>query len=157
MPLLITQNIDGLHQASGLPDAAVVELHGNGGYARCLDCGDRMELPDIRPVFETAGHAPPCRACGGLVKSATISFGQAMPQAEMARAVKATLDCDLFLAIGSSLVVFPAADLPRAAAEQGAELVIVNREPTALDGLAALVVRAEIGPVLDGMRRRLNM
>jgi NAD-dependent deacetylase len=152
MPLLITQNIDGLHQRSGLPDSAVIELHGNGGYAKCLECGGRMELADIRPRFEAEGAAPPCAACGGLVKSATVSFGQAMPQAEMARAAKAALAADLFLAIGSSLVVFPAADLPRASAENGADLVILNREPTGLDPLARLIIRADIGPVLGRMK-----
>jgi NAD-dependent deacetylase len=157
MPVLITQNIDGLHQMAGLADDAVVELHGNGGYARCIDCGLRMELSQVRPRFEAEGDAPPCAACGGLVKSATISFGQAMPQAEMARAARAALSCDLFLAIGSSLVVYPAADLPRAAAERGAGLVIVNREPTSLDPLASLIVRADIGSVLHAMRVRLNL
>jgi NAD-dependent deacetylase len=157
MPVLVTQNIDGLHQASGMPADAVVELHGNGGYARCLDCGERMELAEIRPRFEAEGHAPPCRTCGGLMKSATISFGEAMPRAELQRAARAALGCDLFLAVGSSLVVFPAADLPRAAAERGADLVIVNREHTGLDGLASLVVRADIGPVLEGMRRILRL
>jgi NAD-dependent deacetylase len=152
MPLLITQNIDGLHQRSGLPDQAVIELHGNGGYAKCLDCGERVELADIRPRFEADGDAPPCPACGGLVKSATISFGQSMPQAELARAARASLAADLFLAIGSSLVVFPAADLPRAAAENGADLVIINREPTGLDGHAALIIRADIGPTLNRTR-----
>lgn len=152
MPFLITQNIDGLHQRSGLPDDAVIELHGNGGYAKCLDCSGRLELADVRLRFEAEGIAPPCPACGGLVKSATISFGQAMPQGELARAARASLAADLFLAIGSSLVVYPAADLPRAAAENGAELVILNREPTDLDRLASLVVRADIGPVLNRMK-----
>jgi NAD-dependent deacetylase len=157
MPLLITQNIDGLHQRSGLPEHAVIELHGNGGYAKCLDCGARTELDDIRPRFETDGEAPPCPSCGGLLKSATISFGQAMPQAEMARAAKAALAADLFLAIGSSLVVFPAADLPRAAAENGARLVIINREPTGLDRLADLVLRSDIGPTLAGLTGLLEL
>jgi NAD-dependent deacetylase len=157
MPVLITQNIDGLHQRSGLPDSAVIELHGNGGYAKCLGCGERMELADIRPRFEADGVAPPCGSCGGIIKSATISFGQAMPQAEMARAAKAALASDLFLAIGSSLVVYPAAELPRAAADNGADLVIVNREATDLDRYAALVVRADIGPVLDRMRSLSGM
>jgi NAD-dependent deacetylase len=157
MPLLITQNIDGLHQRSGLPDHAVIELHGNGGYARCLDCGERRELADIRPVFEAEGAAPPCPACNGLLKSATVSFGQAMPQAAMARAAQAALAADVFLAIGSSLVVFPAADLPRAAAENGGRLVILNREPTHLDGAADLVLRADIGPTLSAMRNALRL
>ncbi|MGL4241243.1 MAG: SIR2 family NAD-dependent protein deacylase [Beijerinckiaceae bacterium] len=157
MPLLVTQNIDGLHQRSGLPDDAVIELHGNGGYAKCLECDERHELSVIRPVFEAGGEAPNCRSCSGLLKSATISFGQAMPQHAMARAAKAALAADIFLAIGSSLVVFPAADLPRAAAENGAKLVIVNREPTHLDGVADLVVRADIGPTLAAMRTALGL
>jgi NAD-dependent deacetylase len=157
MPLLITQNIDGLHQRSGLPDTAVIELHGNGGYAKCLECAERMELDDIRPRFEAAGDAPPCPECGGVVKSATVSFGQAMPQREMARAAKAALAADLFLAIGSSLVVYPAADLPRAAAENGAILVILNREATDLDRLAELVIRCDIGPTLARMQNALGV
>jgi NAD-dependent deacetylase len=148
MPHLITQNIDGLHQRSGLPAESVIEIHGNGTYAKCLACEERHELTEIRPIFEQAGEAPPCRTCGGILKSATISFGQAMPEREMRRAAMAALSCDLFLAIGSSLVVFPAAGLPRAARENGAKLVILNREPTALDAIADLVIHADIGEVL---------
>lgn len=143
---VITQNIDGLHQASGLAAEDVVELHGNGTYAKCLDCGLRHELPPIRRHFEAHGHAPPCTACEGLLKSATISFGQRMPAAQMARAVELAGACDLFLVAGSSLVVYPAADLPVLARRQGAQLVIVNREPTPLDGIAGHVWRGEIGP-----------
>jgi NAD-dependent deacetylase len=157
MPRLITQNIDGLHQRSGLPDEAVIELHGNGGYAKCLECDDRMELADIRPTFEADGDAPPCPSCGGVVKSATVSFGQAMPQREMAWAAKVALRSDLFLAIGSSLVVYPAANLPRAAAENGAILVILNREGTDLDRLAEVVIRCDIGPTLTRMQRVLGV
>ncbi len=151
IPYLITQNIDGLHQASGFPAERVIELHGNGTYARCLDCKERTELSLIRPHFERHGEAPACSTCGGLLKSATISFGQAMPEDAMRRAAKATLAADLFLAIGSSLVVFPAAGLPKAAADKGARLVIINREATALDQRAELVIRADIGPVLQKM------
>lgn len=145
---IITQNIDGLHQASGVPDDAVVELHGNGTYAHCLTCGTREELSNVRLHFEATGDPPACLSCGGLVKAATVSFGQAMPEAPMRRATALTLGCDLFLAIGSSLVVYPAAGFPALAKRNGARLVIVNREPTELDGLADLVVRAEIGPTL---------
>lgn len=152
-PAIITQNIDGLHQASGVPAEQVVELHGNGTYATCLACGWRHELAAIRPVFEATGEPPSCIMCTGPVKSATISFGQAMPQEAMMQAQALSLECDLFLVIGSSLVVFPAATLPVIAKRQGAKLVILNREPTELDPIADLVIHAEIGPVLAPLLR----
>lgn len=146
---VITQNIDNLHQASGVPAEQVIELHGNTRYAKCLDCGAHAELAPIRMYFEANGEAPDCGACGGMLKTATISFGQAMPEAEMERAEQATLNCDLFLVLGSSLVVYPAAGFPLMAKRAGAKLAIVNREPTDLDAIADLVVRTEIGPTLD--------
>lgn len=145
---VITQNIDNLHQNSGIPAARIIELHGNGTYAKCLDCGLRHELEDVRREFEASGEPPVCRACSGIVKSATISFGQAMPEEEMRRAEEATLACDLFIAIGSSLQVYPAAGFPIVAKRNGARLVILNREPTELDQIADLVIHAEIGPTL---------
>ena len=154
MPAIVTQNIDGLHQAAGVSDDRVIELHGNGTYATCLECGLRHEIADIRPRFEATGAAPACAACGSPVKTATVSFGQAMPVAAMRRAEALARDSDLFLVLGSSLVVYPAALLPVAAKRAGATLVIVNREPTDLDEAADLVVRAEIGPVLDGLSAR---
>jgi len=149
MPAVITQNIDGLHQASGVRADRVIELHGNGTYAGCLSCGRRHELDWVRMRLEETGDAPDCDACGGIVKSATVSFGQAMPEAAMRQARALTLACDLFLAIGSSLVVHPAAGLPALAKRNGARLVIVNREATGLDRIADLVIRAEIGPALE--------
>jgi NAD-dependent deacetylase len=146
---VITQNIDGLHHESGLSPERVIELHGNGTYATCLSCGRRHELVDIRARFESDGAAPVCETCGGIVKSATISFGQAMPENALRRAQALTLACDLFLVVGSSLVVYPAAALPALAKQNGASLVIVNREPTAFDDVADLVIRAEIGVVLE--------
>ncbi len=145
---VITQNIDGLHQKSGIPEARIVELHGNSTYAACLDCGSRHELEPILEDFARDETLPVCGACGGIVKTATVSFGQAMPQAAMHRAEKETLECDLFIAIGSSLVVYPAAGFPVLAKRNGARLVIINREPTDLDGLADLVLNCEIGPTL---------
>jgi NAD-dependent deacetylase len=152
-PAIITQNIDGLHQAAGIPDDRVIELHGNGTYATCLSCGRRHELADIRAHFEASGAAPRCEACGGIVKSATVSFGQAMPEEAMRRAREITLACDLFLAIGSSLVVYPAAGFPILAKRTGAALAIVNREATELDVLADLVIAGEIGNVLGPLAR----
>jgi NAD-dependent deacetylase len=145
---VITQNIDNLHQMSGVPPEQVIELHGNTRYAKCLDCGRRAELEPIRVHYEAHGEAPDCSACGGFLKTATISFGQTMPEIEMERAERATRACDLFLVLGSSLVVYPAAGFPLMARRCGAKLVIVNREPTDLDGAADLVIHAEIGPTL---------
>jgi NAD-dependent deacetylase len=146
---VITQNVDNLHQDSGVPAEKVIELHGNASYAKCLECGERHELAELKEGFLKAGEIPYCRACGGLVKTATISFGQAMPEAEMRRAEAETLDCDLFLVLGSSLVVYPAASFPLLAKRNGAALAIVNREPTELDGYADLALHDEIGPALS--------
>jgi NAD-dependent deacetylase len=148
MSAVITQNIDGLHQAAGLADDRVIELHGNGTYARCLACQRRYELVEIRRDFEMTGAAPQCE-CGGYIKSATISFGQAMPEIAMRRAEEETFACDLFMAIGSSLVVYPAAGFPVAAKRRGASLVIVNNEPTPLDDFADLILRGNIGDFLE--------
>lgn len=145
---VITQNVDNLHQQSGVPDDHVIELHGNAHYARCLACGLRHEFDDFRESFLEHGEIPTCRTCGGLVKSATISFGQAMPNEPMERAQAATLACDLFLVLGSSLVVYPAAGFPLLAKQNGALLAIVNREATDQDPHADIVLHDEIGPVL---------
>jgi NAD-dependent deacetylase len=145
---VITQNVDNLHQASGVPPEKVIELHGNASYAKCLECEERHELEELKESFLKAGEIPYCRRCGGLVKTATISFGQQMPLEPMARAEAATLDCDAFLVLGSSLVVYPAAGFPLMARQNGAKLAIVNREPTDMDGYADLVLHDEIGPAM---------
>jgi NAD-dependent deacetylase len=152
---VITQNIDNLHQASGVPEEKLIELHGNTNHAKCLTCGARVEIADIRAHFEKHGDAPDCRLCGGIVKTATISFGQAMPEREMARAEAASLAADLFLVAGSSLSVYPAAAFPLLAKRQGARLVILNREETEQDPYADLVIRGEIGPVLTAAVKAL--
>ncbi len=146
---VITQNIDGLHQSSGIEDDDVIEIHGNTTYAKCLECHTRYELAEIREVFDENETLPVCDRCNGIVKTATISFGQAMPVSEMRQAEIAANDSDLFIAIGSSLVVYPAAEIPLLAKQSGAHLVILNREPTPLDGYADLVLRREIGDTLD--------
>jgi NAD-dependent deacetylase len=149
MTAVVTQNIDGLHQASGIPDDKVIELHGNTTYAVCLDCRRRHELEWVREVFASEEQLPLCVGCGGMIKTATISFGQAMPETEMARAHEVTLQADLFIVLGSSLVVYPAAGFPILAKRNGARLVIVNREPTEQDELADLVINAEIGATMS--------
>ncbi|MEH6527767.1 MAG: Sir2 family NAD-dependent protein deacetylase [Sneathiella sp.] len=153
MKTVITQNIDGLHQASGISDSDIVEVHGNTTYAKCLDCHDRVTLKTVREKFEHNEQLPECRICGGIIKTATISFGQAMPIEEMRRAEVAAISADLFFVIGSSLVVYPAADIPLIAKQNGATLVILNREPTPLDDYADLVLRREIGETLEAVAK----
>lgn len=145
---VITQNIDGLHQASGLPDHKIIELHGNATYASCLECHQRFELAWVREIFAEDEKLPLCTSCGGIIKTATISFGQSMPEHEMSRAHAASVAADLFIVLGSSLVVYPAAGFPVIAKRNGSRLVILNREPTDLDDIADLVVNAEIGTTL---------
>lgn len=146
---VITQNVDNLHQDSGVPESRVIELHGNASYATCLSCSTRYELADLEAPFRETGEPPSCRWCGGLIKTATISFGQSMPEGPMARAEAATLDCDLFLVLGSSLVVYPAAGFPLLAKRNGSRLVIVNREETEQDPVADLVINEGIGEVMS--------
>jgi NAD-dependent deacetylase len=145
---VITQNIDGLHQASGVPEKQVIELHGNTTYAHCLDCKERYEIEALRVIFERDETPPRCRSCDGPVKTATISFGQSMPEREMQLAERETLAADLFIVAGSSLVVYPAAGFPELAKRNGAALVIINRDPTDLDDIADLVLNRAIGETL---------
>jgi NAD-dependent deacetylase len=145
---VITQNVDNLHQVSGVPEDNVIELHGNATYAKCLKCALRIELNVIEHEYKTTGTVGPCVRCGGILKSATISFGQSMPQEQMQRAITEAQLCDLFIVLGSSLTVFPAADIPVHAKHSGAKLVIVNRDPTELDAQADLVIHAGIGDTL---------
>jgi NAD-dependent deacetylase len=149
MPAVITQNIDGLHQASGIPAGKIIELHGNTTYAACLDCRRRYELAWVREIFSDGERLPVCAGCGGHIKTATISFGQAMPEDEMLRAHQVTAEADLFIVLGSSLVVYPAAGFPLMAKRNGARLVIVNRDPTDQDDTADLVINAEIGATMS--------
>jgi len=148
VPAIITQNIDNLHQMSGFAADHVVELHGNTTYACCIGCGQAYELPWVKQRFDESGSAPDCTVCDEPVKTATISFGQAMPEDAMQRAAELARRCDLFLAIGSSLVVWPAAGFPLMAKNSGARLVIINREPTEQDDIADLVIRHDIGETL---------
>ena len=146
---LITQNVDNLHQDAGVPEDKITEIHGNASYASCLDCETRYELRPIKKVFLENGAVPYCDSCGGIIKTATISFGQSMPEEGMQIAQRKTLGCDLFITIGTSLVVYPAAGFPKLAKEIGAKLVIINNEPTDLDPIADLVVHEQIGKVFS--------
>jgi NAD-dependent deacetylase len=148
VPAVVTQNIDNLHQISGFAGDDVVELHGNTTFATCVECQKRYELDWVRERFDAGGSRAPNCDCGGYIKTATVSFGQAMPEAAMRRAQELSDSCDLFISVGSSLVVWPAAGFPLRAKQLGARLVIVNREPTDFDDIADLVIREDIGEVL---------
>jgi len=148
---MITQNIDGLHQRSGLDPALVLELHGTTTEACCLQCADRIPTDEAVERVQSGEQAPRCRHCGGLLKPATVSFGQSMPQDVLRKAEEEAVSCEVFMAVGSSLVVHPAAGLPLLAKRGGARLIIINRTKTPLDEMADLVVNDEIGKVLPAM------
>ena len=146
---LITQNVDNLHQESGVSESQITELHGNATYAKCLDCQLRYDLAELKESFLSTKKPPQCNACNGLIKTATISFGQPMPEEEMVIAQKKSISCDLFICIGTSLAVFPAADLPVLAKETGSKLAIINNEPTQMDHIADLVINRDISEVFS--------
>ncbi|HEY3902870.1 MAG TPA: Sir2 family NAD-dependent protein deacetylase [Streptosporangiaceae bacterium] len=142
---VVTQNIDELHQQAGTPPERVLELHGTMFGVVCVGCGDRTTMADALDRVRAGEADPACRECGGILKSATVMFGQSLDRAVLGRAVRAAAGCDLLLAIGSTLTVEPAASLCGVAAEHGAWLVIVNRDPTPYDELAAEVISEPIG------------
>jgi NAD-dependent deacetylase len=148
---IVTQNIDGLHQAAGSSADKVIEIHGTMWEVTCMSCDDRMPTPEVLERVEAGEADPQCRECGGILKTATISFGQALDDQVMDAAIDAARDCDLFLAVGSSLQVYPAAGLCDIAEGSGARLVVVNAEPTPYDGGADAVLRDPIDQVLPGL------
>ena len=152
---VITQNVDNFHQQSGVPDERVIELHGNSTYAACLDCGKRQELAEVRAVFESNEALLICSACGGIIKTAVVSFGQPMPETPLQLAKQMALACDLFLVFGSSLVVQPSSAIPKVAKDNGAALVIVNHEPTEIDDVADMVIHAAVDETLHAAVARL--
>jgi NAD-dependent deacetylase len=146
---VITQNIDGLHIRGGVPADDVLELHGNSSTSACLDCGEcENDTADLLAAFESAGLPPTCPRCGGPMKPRTISFGQSLDSALLERSARLSKEADLMLVMGSSLMVTPAADLPRITLQEGGKLVILNRDPTHLDGYAKLVLRTPAGATL---------
>jgi NAD-dependent deacetylase len=151
---VITQNIDGLHQLAG--NRRVLELHGTARQAACLDCAARYDINPLVAQFLLTNAVPDCPACGGRLKHATISFGQMLPPAVLMEATRWSREADLIFAIGSSLVVTPAADLPRVAKERGARLVIINRDPTPLDSLADSILTDPIGQALEQINNCLE-
>lgn len=144
---VITQNIDGLHQESGIPDENVIELHGNTLRARCMSCGKPASLQEIHRRIEKGDLAPECE-CGGYLKSDTISFGQAMPVDELERATELARNSDFFMVVGSTLLVHPAAAMPGHAKENGSFLVIVNLSETPYDNVSDVLIQGKAGAVL---------
>jgi NAD-dependent deacetylase len=148
---LVTQNIDGLHQMAGTSPDRLVEIHGTMREVICLECGERAPMERALARVRAGESDPECRSCGGILKSATISFGQSLIAEDLERAQNAAGSCDLFLAIGTSLGVYPVAYLPRHALDNGASLAIFNAEPTPFDGLASWVVRDPVGSSLPAL------
>ena len=151
--LLVTQNVDGLHLKSGTSPARLVEIHGTMREVVCLDCGERAPIERALARVEAGEDDPPCRSCGGILKTATISFGQGLVPGDMERASRAARSCDLMLAVGSTLSVYPAAGVVPLAKEHGARVVIVNAEPTAMDNLADAILRGSITEILPQIVR----
>jgi NAD-dependent deacetylase len=158
---VITQNIDGLHFKAGNSEEKVIQLHGTAIYVSCLECRKRYDRDEIQERIRKGERAPRCGDCGGPLKPATISFGQAMPEKETNEAYRRSSLCDLFIVIGSSLVVQPAASMPVVAKQHGAKLVIINRDPTPCDDMADLVLHGQAGPtmaaILDRLKKALGL
>ena len=151
LDLLITQNVDGLHHAAGSSPERIVEVHGTSREVACLGCGQRAPMERALERVRAGEEDPPCRTCGGILKSATVSFGQSLVTSDLVRAESAARACDLLLAVGTTLTVYPIADVVPVAVASGANVVIVNGEPTAMDDLADVVVRGSISEVLPAM------
>jgi len=153
---LVTQNVDGLHQAAGSSPGRVIEIHGSARDAICLDCGRQQPMGRVLDRVRAGEDDPRCEDCGGILKSATVSFGQSLDPALLQRAHDATMGADVFLAVGSSLLVHPVALLPRTALEAGAMLVLINAEPTPYDDRADVLLRADAGTALTGIVEELR-
>jgi len=155
MVACITQNIDGLHQRAGLPQDAVIELHGNAHHTVCVGCGERQDTVAVLARVSAGEADPACHDCGGILKAAVVFFGEAMPRRDLMRAAMAASEADAVLAVGSTLSVFPAASFPIEVVEAGNPMVIVNRGPTELDDLATVIVTGAAGAVLPDLIGKL--
>ncbi|MBN2123287.1 MAG: Sir2 family NAD-dependent protein deacetylase [Deltaproteobacteria bacterium] len=153
---VVTQNIDSLHQRAGNSPDRIIEIHGTAFSVSCLSCGKRYKRDEIEERLKAGEKAPRCDSCKGILKPATVSFGQSMPEAEMTEAVRCARKCDVCMVLGSSLVVYPAASVPLHAAEEGAKLVIVNRDPTPLDSQAEVVIHESLGESLTRIMERVK-
>ncbi|HEY55122.1 MAG TPA: NAD-dependent protein deacylase [Dehalococcoidia bacterium] len=153
---LITQNIDSLHQKSGVPEEKIIELHGTLKWVNCLECGQRYPREQIQARLDSGTKVPRCDSCQGIMKPATVAFGQPMPEEETRQAEAAAAACDLFLSVGSSLVVYPAAQMPLIAKDNGARLVIINLTPTPHDHYADIVIQEKTGPALSRIAKKVK-
>ena len=156
LDLLVTQNIDGLHQAAGFPEDKLVEIHGTVRSVLCVACGRRYDGDLVHQMLESGIEDPRCDDCDGFLKSATVSFGQSLPREALERSFAAAQACDLFTVVGSSLVVEPAASIPLAAKQAGAALVLVNLSETPLDRIADVIVRKPCGAVFEQLLQGLD-
>jgi NAD-dependent deacetylase len=148
---VITQNVDGLHQAAGIPEDKVIELHGTLAWVSCLSCGKRWPRQEIEDMMDRSGEKAPECSCGGYLKQATIAFGQSLPAEAIAEAEAKSSSCDMFIVAGSSLVVYPAAQMPIIAKRKGAKLIIITLSETPHDGYADVVINEKTGPTLKGI------
>ncbi|MFQ5924430.1 MAG: NAD-dependent protein deacylase [Dehalococcoidia bacterium] len=153
---VITQNVDGLHQKAGVPEEKVIELHGTTKWVKCLGCHKRYPMSEIAERLEAGVEDPVCDDCGGILKRATISFGEAMPVRETSEAERRSRECDLMIVVGSSLVVFPAAYMPIYATESGAKLVIINVGTTSMDSSASVCINEKAGEVMSKILERVK-
>ena len=153
---VITQNIDDLHQKAGTPSEKTIELHGTLKWVRCLDCGRRWPVEEIIARLRAGEEDPHCEHCGGIIKSTIVSFGEMMPVEETLDAERRSSRCDLFIVVGSSLVVYPAASMPWHALDNGARLIIINRDPTPLDRYADVVIHASAGEVMQDILAKVR-
>jgi len=154
---VITQNVDNLHQKAGVPGNRVFELHGNMQWVVCLSCGRRFAMREVLRMIKEGIEVPDCPDCHGVLKPDAVFFGEALPQKTLMEATRRSQNCDLFIVIGSSLVVYPAAQMPIYAMDAGAKLAIINLTPTPLDEYAAVVIRGKAGEVMSAVMERVRI
>ena len=154
---VITQNIDNLHQKAGVPDDKVFELHGNMQWVVCLSCRERFPMPEVLQRIKEGIEVPDCPDCQGILKPDAVFFGEALPQETLQEAIRRSRHCDLFIVIGSTLVIYPAAYVPTYAAEAGAKLAIVNLTPTPFDHYAAVIIRDKAGDVMSKVMEKVGL
>jgi NAD-dependent deacetylase len=153
---VITQNIDNLHQKAGVPEDKVFELHGNTRWAVCLSCRRRFPMPEVLQKIKEGVEVPDCPDCQGILKPDAVLFGEALPQETLREATRRSQNCDLFIVIGSTLVIYPAAYMPTYAREAGARLAIVNLTPTPLDHYATVVIQGRAGEIMSKVMEKVR-